>query len=400
MAITKSRPIGVLFAQFSAYHIDRCEAVAKRFAGRAEVLAIEVATSSATYAWEASGGVSGARKITLFPGASYDSIAWPRRFWRQLKALWRCDSVLVGIGYNEPDIIVLSWLLALLGVRVIMMSDSKFDDKPRRVAFEFAKALVLTPYCAAISGGHRHLAYFRFLGFRRRPIVSGFDTVSVSRVRAMAGGVAAPDGVPFKSRDFIFVGRFVDKKNLIGLVEGYALYVKAAGDAARRLVLIGSGPEEAAIRARADALGVVEQIEFPGFLGTEAVAQRLGQGLALVLPSAEEQWGLVVNEALALGLPAVVSPAVGSGDLLVRNLVNGFVVELGSAEGLSAAMLTLAGDEAAWRRMVSASHARAWLGDTERFADAAEALIAPGNAQAAQRIEQMQQSLACPPTRR
>ena len=400
MAATQSRPIAVLFAQFSAYHIDRCQAVARRFAGRAEVLAVEVATSSATYAWEASGGVDGARKVTLFPGASYDSIAWPRRLWRQLKALWRCDSVLIGIGYNEPDIIVLTWLLALLGVRVILLSESKFDDKPRRIGLELFKALILAPSRAAIVGGHRHRAYFRFLGFHRRPVLLGYDTVDLARVRAGGGGVAAPDGASYAAREFIFVGRFVDKKNLVELVEGYALYAATAGAAPRRLVLIGAGPEEAAIRARAEALGVTALIDFPGFLGAEAVAQRLSQGLALVLPSAEEQWGLVVNEALAFGLPAIVSPMVGSGDLLIRNLSNGYVIELGAPEGLAAAMTALATDEARWRQMVGASHARAWLGDTERLADAAEALIAPGNAQAAKRMQEMQQLLACPPAQR
>jgi hypothetical protein len=59
-------------------------------------------------------------------------------------------------------------------------------------------------------------------------------------------------------------------------------------------------------------------------------------------------------------------------------------------------MTALSGDEPRWRAMVEASHARAWLGDTERLADAAEALIAPGNAQAAKRMQEMQQSLACP----
>ncbi|MFM5893995.1 MAG: glycosyltransferase [Novosphingobium sp.] len=400
MAAQKSRPIAVLFTQFSAYHIDRCEAIARRFAGRAEVLAVEVATSSAVYAWEASGQVAGARKITLFPGASYDSLAWPKKLWRQFKTLWRCDSVLIGIGYNEPDVIVLSCLLALLGVRVILLSESKFDDKRRRVGIELLKALILAPYRAAIVGGHRHLAYFRFLGFRRRPVMPGYDTVNIERVRAMGGNSPAPDGAPFASREFIFVGRFVDKKNLIELVEGYALYAQTAGPSPRRLVLIGSGPEEPLIRARAEELGVAGSIEFPGFLGAEAVAQRLAKGLALVLPSAEEQWGLVVNEALALGLPAIISPAVGSGDLLIRNLVNGYVTELNAPEGLAAAMLAMAGNEAVWRRMVAASHARAWLGDTERLADAAEALIAPGNAEAAQRIETMRQSLACPPPQR
>ena len=388
--------IGLLFAQFSDYHIDRCQAVARRFAGRATVLAVEVATSSATYAWEPSGAVVCARKLTLFPGASYESVAWPLRLWRQLKALWRCDTVLIGIGYNEPDIIVLSWILALLGVRVLMFSDSKFDDKGRRVGFELFKALILAPYRAAIVGGHRHIAYFRFLGFRHRPVLPGYDTVDNARVLAMGGGRPAPEGTAYEHRNFIFVGRFVDKKNLVELLEGFALYAKGAGTTARRLVLIGAGPEEADIRASAAILGITELIDFLGFLKTEGVARQLANGLALVLPSAEEQWGLVVNEALAFGLPAIISPAVGSGDLLVRNLINGFVIELNSPIGLATAMTALASDETRWGMMVAASHQRAWLGDTERLADAVELLIAPGNLLLSSKIAKMKKSLACP----
>lgn len=397
MAASGTKRVALLFAQFAAYHVDRCQAVARRFEGRAEVLAVEVATTSATYAWEASGTVAGARKITLFPGASYDAIPWPRRLWAQLKALWRCDTVLIGIGYNQIDIILLSWLLALLGVRVVVLSESKFDDKPRTASKELAKALALSPYSAAIVGGRRHIDYFRFLGFSRRRVIPGYDTVGLERIRAMGGGVLAPAGKPYDERDFIFVGRFVDKKNLVELVEGFAIYAKAAGAKARRLVLIGSGQEEAAIKAAAVALGVIGLIEFPGFLGAEEVALRLADGLALVLPSVEEQWGLVVNEALAFGLPVILSPAVGSGDALVRNLQNGFVIELGAPEGIAMAMSALGNDKALWKRMVEASHQRAWLGDTERLADAVETLCYPGSTAAEERIASLKACLACPP---
>jgi glycosyltransferase involved in cell wall biosynthesis len=396
MAAGGTKRIALLFAQFSAYHIDRCQAVARRFEGRAEVLAVEVATSSTTYAWEASGQVAGARKVTLFPGSNYDDLSWPRRLWRQLRALWRCDTVLIGIGYNQADIILLSWLLALLGVRVVLLSESKFDDKPRQALKELGKALILSPYSAAIVGGHRHIAYFRFLGFERRRVIPGYDTVGLERIRAMGGGVLAPQGTAYAQRDFVFVGRFVDKKNLLELIEGFAHYAKAAGSKARRLVLIGSGQEEAAIKATAGAQGVTGLIDFPGFLGASEVAERLSGALALVLPSVEEQWGLVVNEALAFGLPAIVSPAVGSGDALVRNLQNGFVIELGSPAGIAAAMQALAADEPRWRKMVAASHERAWLGDTERLADAAEALCFPGSNQAEEMIARFTAGLACP----
>jgi phosphorylcholine metabolism protein LicD/glycosyltransferase involved in cell wall biosynthesis len=397
MTKTKAPRIALLFAQFAAYHVDRCEAVARRLEGRAEVLAVEVATASQTYAWDPSGTVPGARKLTLFPGQSYEAIGWPRRLLRQFAALWRCRMVLIGIGYHERDVIVLSWLLRLVGVKVVALSESKFDDFARTAPYETFKALLLEAYSAAIVGGQRQASYFRFLGFRKRPVLPGYDTVGVARIRMMAGGVLASDGAAYAERPFVFVGRFVAKKNLPVLLEAYAAYRVQVGAKARRLVLIGSGPMEAAIRQRIDTLGLAAMIDLPGFLGPEAVARQLSQSLALILPSREEQWGLVINEALALGLPVIASPQVGACDLLVRNLVNGFIVDCSSPAGLTKSMTALGEDEQRWQAMVAASHELAQWGDTERLADAVEVLLFPLATEAAARIAAFRRVLPQPP---
>jgi len=390
---SKRRVVGLIWSQFAAYHIDRCEAVARRLGGRCEVLAIEVATTSTLYAWAPSGEVAGARKITLFPGRSFDAISPWHRFRAMLRATRQCDTVCIGLSYAEPDAIGLSWILRLLGKRVIVFSESKFDDRRRSIWFELLKTIVLFGYGAAVVGGRRHLDYFRFLGFRSRPVLPGYDGVGLDRIRRQAGGTLAPQGTPFAERPFLFVGRFVEKKNLFALVEGYARYAQRAGDAARRMVLAGSGEDEAALRHRVAALGVADLVDFPGFLDAEAVSRALSGALALVLVSHEEQWGLVVNEALALGLPAIVSNEVGARDLLVRNLVNGFVVETGCAEGLAQAMFRMGSDAAAWQDMVAASHARAWLGDADRLADALETLLVPGNTETDGRLGRLMAEL-------
>ena len=385
MTASRLPQVALLWSQFAAYHVDRGEAVAKRLAGRAEVIAVEVATTSTTYAWAPSGAVAGARKLTLFPGESWEAIAPLRRLWRQFRALRRCRMVCLGVGYNEPDIIVLAWLLRVWGVYVVALSESKFDDMPRRVARELAKALALLPYRAAVVGAGRHMAYFRFLGFRRRPVLPGYDGVALARVLAQGGGVTAPGGIAHGQRHFIFVGRFVAKKNLGELIAGYGAYCAAAGAGAHRLVLVGAGPEEAAMRARIAALGIADRVDFPGFIGAEQVARLLADALALTLVSTVEQWGLVVNEALAFHLPVIVSGAVGARDALLRNGVNGYVVEAGSCAGIATAMAAMA-DEAQWRRLVAGSRDLAWLGDSERLADAVELLFDPGASAAAARI--------------
>ena len=363
--------IGILFAQFAAYHVDRIEAAAKLLAGRAEVIAVEVAQASATYAWSPSGEVQGAAKRVLFKGEAYERIGRWRRLRAQYAALKDCDTVFVGIGYNEPDILALACALRLRGRRVVLMSESKADDFPRHRLRETTKALLLLTFTAALVGGPRQVAYMRALGFGRRRVVTGYDGVSIDRVRALGGTprIAAQD------RPFVFVGRFVAKKNIVFLVEAYARYRQSAGVGARRLVLVGGGELEAQVRSRIAALGLGNAVEITGFVDAPQVATHLASARALLLPSTEEQWGLVVNEALALDLPVAVSRAVGSHDTLVRHGVNGFVLVPDDGAAWAEAMLALGGDEDRWEAMSQASRVLAPAGDTQRFAEGVQALI-------------------------
>lgn len=394
MAQQRLPELGLVWTQFASYHIDRVDAVARRMAGRYDVVAVEVATASLIYDWQPSGDVSGARKTTLFPGQIYEDIGWFRR----LVALWKVLSgtkvVLLGVGYDQPDIICLSWLLRLRGRKVIMMTDSKFDDRPRFVLREAMKQLVLSCYSHVIVAGRRQQAFVQMLGFRgRRRVLPGYDTVSIERMRSLAAQhLANPPA--FTKRDFIFVGRFVPKKNLLRMIDAYACYAARAGAGAHGLRLVGAGPEEAAMRERIAQLGIAHLVIFVGFLPDTEIPAQIAQSLALLLLSTEEQWGLVVNEAVALGCPVITSFAVGSCDALVRNWRNGFVLESSAVEGMARAMALVASSEHEWQRMSEESETRAWLGDCERLADAVEELVAPGNPNAAMMIERFEKVLA------
>jgi glycosyltransferase involved in cell wall biosynthesis len=141
--------------------------------------------------------------------------------------------------------------------------------------------------------------------------------------------------------------------------------------------LIGSGALEDQLRRQAEELRIAHLCDWPGFLDAPDVVATLARSLALLLVSEEEQWGLVVNEALAVGLPVIVSAQIGAREALVRNLENGFVVEPGSIDGLTEAMLAIAENEASWNAFSAAALARAWLGDVQRFAVAVELFLFP-----------------------
>lgn len=397
--MAKSRKIGLLWAQFSAYHIDRIEAAAIGLSGDFVVQAVQVSKKSHVYAWEPNESAAGAHLVTLFDDKIYEEIPWMQRLWRQYKALKDCKTVFIGIAFSEPDIIPLAWMLRLSGVQVIMMSASKYEDFDRFVWKELFKTMLLSVFQGAVVGGRRQAAYLRFLGFRRRKVYPGYNTVSMERVRQQARRINGDQSRRFEDRPFIYVGRFVPKKNLLPLIDAYALYAKRAGPAARRLELIGSGALEGEIKARIKCHGIEHLVDFPGFLSADAVAARMEQGLALLILSIEEQWGLVVNEALAVGLPILSSVPIGANDVLIRNLLNGYIVETNSIEGMAKAMAEMARNEAQWREFSDESHRRAELADTARFADAVRLTVMPEDERAAKRVADFMDHLGMPSQR-
>ena len=116
-------------------------------------------------------------------------------------------------------------------------------------------------------------------------------------------------------------------------------------------------------------------MRFCGSLDEAAVAQMLAASLALILPSIEEPFGLVVNEAIALGVPVLVAENFGARDLLVRNAVNGYVIEPDNVEGLAHLMAELAGNEAEWRRLAENTRSFRPLADTAAFVAGVEELL-------------------------
>jgi len=384
------RRIALVWEQFAPYHVDRCEAVARRLEGRAAVTCIELASGSRRYAWPESGPIDGATKLVLFADADAEDVSRIQRLRALLWALRGYDLVVLGLSSSDPVNALLARQLRRKGAKVFFCSDSKLDDYPRRAPTEWLKRFLLRSYDGGIVAGSRSHAYYRSLGVAAECLWPGYDTVSNARLRYL---VDRDDTMDFADRPFLFLGRFVPKKALHLLLEAYARYCTQTPNP-RGLVLAGSGPLEEALRAQAKGLGVDVRIRWTGFLGSRESVREMSRAVALVLPSVEEQWGLVVNEAVALGLPVIASAQVGATDLLVRDAHNGYVVTTGDPAALAEAMIRIGSDETQWLSMQEASNELAWFGDSERFANTVEDIAFPGNEQVEAQTESLRAALA------
>ncbi|MEZ2144652.1 glycosyltransferase [Bradyrhizobium sp. DN5] len=262
-----------------------------------------------------------------------------------------------------------------MGKKVYFLGDSKFDDYPRWVGREWLKSLFLLPYVGALTASWRSQQYLEFLGWKKRPIELGYDTISVDRIRMLAGSAPAPGGCPHSERHFTVVARHVPKKNIALALQAFADFTREnPRETPRRLVLCGSGPLEEQLKECARRLSVEHLVDFRGFVQTDQVCQALSNTLCLILPSIEEQFGQVVPEALAMGVPVALSTNCGARDELVRSGVNGFVFEPDNVTGLRNFLCLISRDENFWSILAKNAHLFVSLGDVERFANSVERL--------------------------
>ena len=129
---------------------------------------------------------------------------------------------------------------------------------------------------------------------------------------------------------FIFVGKFIPRKN-ISLIIDVANKLKTHG----KLIfnLIGNGPLFSDIKKLKKKLRL-KNVKLHGYKNQYQISKLYKKNDILILPSAYETWGLVVNEAMAAGLPCIVSNKVGCRYDLVKNGKTGFIFRYNSSNDL------------------------------------------------------------------
>jgi glycosyltransferase involved in cell wall biosynthesis len=151
--------------------------------------------------------------------------------------------------------------------------------------------------------------------------------------RARRDAVRAELGVDGAA--FLYVGRLLSEKGLDGLLDAYAGLRRSGAGAA--LVLVGDGEDDERLRRRVGQ-EAIPGVVFAGFREGLDLVALYGACDAFVLPTLGEPWGLVVEEAMASGLPVVASSAAGEIRARVRDGETGYIVPPEEPERLRAAM--------------------------------------------------------------
>ena len=230
-----------------------------------------------------------------------------------------------------------------LGIRVMVRGDSHL--KSHRSAL--TRTVKYLPYRWMLSRIDAHLYvgaanhdYLRHYGVPERRLY--FSPHFVDGHRFASGARAARDsGQALALREawgagtgdvvFLFAGKLIGIKRAGDFIAAVTRVHR--NDPRVRGVIVGSGPDEPALRA----LVATESapIHFAGFRNQSEMPACYAASDCLVLPSESESWGLVVNEGMATGLPAIVSDQVGCSADLITDGVTGFIFPAGDVEALA-----------------------------------------------------------------
>ncbi|MEO7501030.1 MAG: glycosyltransferase, partial [Gemmatimonadaceae bacterium] len=152
----------------------------------------------------------------------------------------------------------------------------------------------------------------------------------------------AKERPPFGGEVVVFLGRIAPVKNIETLLDAWPSVSRSKPRG--RLLIAGSGDRGylRALERRAHDLGILDSIEFRGFLSGEEKQSLLCSASVLVLPSHHENFGIAVLESLDAGVPVVVSAEVQLADFVRRHDV-GKVVQSTPA-GLASAIIDTLND--------------------------------------------------------
>ena len=225
----------------------------------------------------------------------------------------------------NPDVVIAGSIVfysGALGIRWAKHNNKKFvmfdDAKPSQVKRNFFVRWVKNQIIKQVDGlwlpSEHYYSEYSNLDRNRTIFFSGYSTI---------------DNQLFKFKNqreithkvIICVARFVPIKNLNNLLKAWKLVESKVAD--YKLVIIGDGPEFEKLNLLSTQLGI-KTILFLGAIPNSDIPTYFFNANAFILPSYSESWGLVVNEAMAAGLPVLLSNRINANESLLQEGINGF----------------------------------------------------------------------------
>lgn len=259
-----------------------------------------------------------------------------------LFSYWINPTIIYHLIGNKFDVVISSgwdsftsqasfFTCKLLGKPFILWSESTINERNwrRTVSLPLVKFMVRHSD-AYIAIGTRAKKYFTYLRAKPQKIFIAYSTVDVEYFKNESNMLKEKrdklkEKMGIKTNSVImYSGQLIERKGLFYLLQAYKELRKDYQDIS--LLIVGYGPQEERLKEVCKKENI-QNVFFTGFIDYNNLPGCYVISDLFVLPSFEETWGLVINEAMACGLPIITTAKVGASADLVKEGINGYIIE-------------------------------------------------------------------------
>ena len=277
----------------------------------------------------------------------------------------RIVGILKAIKTFKPDVVNLtgyydfaSWTVLLYcklkGIKTILSNESTTNDHARNKIKEYVKSIIIRQFDGYFNFGTLSENYILSLGINPEKMLvkrNCVDNYALKKIylNHLNKRIEQQQLLNISNKNFIFVGRLINYKNLFLFLDSFhAAQTQSFEDWG--IIILGDGELKTDLE-RYVLEKNIKNIHFQKGVSWQKVPEYLALSDVLVLPSYSEPWGLVVNEAMACGLPVVVSEKCGCAIDLIKNGENGFTFSPNDAKQLTTHLLKFMNKEVDLKRM-------------------------------------------------
>ena len=310
----------IVLRNIGPYHNSRFESLLN---SNLKVSVFETRPQSKEYLWIQSNNYK--YDVYKFPNSSTEQDIPNREidyFYKKFIPLINPD-VIISIGWADRTYQRLLLYGNIKKIPTVIVSDSIIKNetnKKRLFLKEWIKKIILKGYSSAFVAGIESKNYLIQLGFKKDKIFSPWDVIDNNFFEKNCNRRSIP-----KNKYFLCVSRLLKRKNLINLIKGFADYQNMGGRWG--LKIIGSGDQHNDLIKLSKIIPNKEVFEIINWLQIGELINYYKDASAFILPSYFDNWGLVVNEAIASGLPCIVSENCGCAVDLILHNESGFIFD-------------------------------------------------------------------------
>ena len=265
-----------------------------------------------------------------------------KKFRKALLNIRKYDFVLAYDPVRKPTMLVI-FLCRLLGIPYYINSDGAILRK--NIFRDLLKRFLYSGASAGFSSGNSATNYFKYYGLKDNQIFTHNFTslvkedildvpVKLSEKQELRNQLGLKD-----IKTVISIGQFIPRKGFDVLLKSWIELDKKA-----QLLIIGGGDDRQLYEDFITTKGL-QNVKLIDFMSKDELFKYYCASDIFVLPTREDIWGLVVNEAMAVGLPVVTTDNCVAGLELIDEDVNGYIVPVGDAKSLAEKLLLLVEDE-------------------------------------------------------